>query len=169
MSFDSTRPLTNGHVVGGEEVNMERLNNALYFAVKSTENNAFHGDQLLGYKESSHSGFWSDLGNVLTWKNKSEVAAVALKLAKLDGLDVRAPNANIINLMGLITNELNFQLVAGSKLIGSLSADSINRQNFVESEVTRRYNKMLHPPLTYLGDAFQYRTVDGKFNVSSRL
>ena len=23
---------------------------------------------------------------------------------------------------------------------------------------------MLHPPLTYLGDAFQYRTVDGKFN-----
>ena len=23
---------------------------------------------------------------------------------------------------------------------------------------------MLHPPLTYLGDAFQYRTADGKFN-----
>lgn len=27
-----------------------------------------------------------------------------------------------------------------------------------------KYNKMLHPPLTYLGDAFQYRTADGKFN-----
>ena len=26
------------------------------------------------------------------------------------------------------------------------------------------YNKMLHPPLTYLGDAFQYRAPDGKFN-----
>ncbi|KAJ9424436.1 heme peroxidase-domain-containing protein [Fusarium oxysporum] len=27
-----------------------------------------------------------------------------------------------------------------------------------------KYDKMLHPPLTYLGDAFQYRTADGKFN-----
>ena len=30
--------------------------------------------------------------------------------------------------------------------------------------MTEKYNKMLHPPLTYLGDAFQYRTADGKFN-----
>lgn len=27
-----------------------------------------------------------------------------------------------------------------------------------------KYDKMLHPPLTYLGDAFQYRAPDGKFN-----
>ena len=168
MSFDSTRPLTNGHVVGGEKVDMDGLNNALLHAVKNSENDTFHGDQLLGHKESSHSGLLSDLGKVLTWKNKSEVGTVALKLAKFDGLDVRAPNGDRTNLLRLVTNEFYFQIVAGSKLISSLPADSIARQNFVESEVTRRYNKMLHPPLTYLGDAFQYRTADGKFNVSSR-
>ena len=27
-----------------------------------------------------------------------------------------------------------------------------------------KYEKMLHPPLTYLGDAFQYRASDGRFN-----
>ena len=42
----------------------------------------------------------------------------------------------------------------------------MNRAKFVEREVVKKYEKMLHPPLTYLGDAFQYRTADGKFNVS---
>lgn len=27
-----------------------------------------------------------------------------------------------------------------------------------------KYDKMLHPPLTYLGDAFKYRQADGKYN-----
>jgi hypothetical protein len=42
--------------------------------------------------------------------------------------------------------------------------DSRARAGFTESQVQAKYDKMLHPPLTYLGDAFQYRTVDGKFN-----
>ena len=34
----------------------------------------------------------------------------------------------------------------------------------MESQVKSKFERMLHPPLTYLGDAFQYRTADGKFN-----
>lgn len=60
-------------------------------------------------------------------------------------------------------------MVAGSQLVGSLPADSANRAAFIETGVVDKYEKMLHPPLTYLGDAFQYRTADGKFNVSLRL
>ena len=34
----------------------------------------------------------------------------------------------------------------------------------IQGGVRDKYEKMLHPPLTYLGDAFQYRAPDGKFN-----
>lgn len=34
----------------------------------------------------------------------------------------------------------------------------------MEDQVKQKYDKMLHPPFTYLGDAFQYRAADGKFN-----
>lgn len=49
-------------------------------------------------------------------------------------------------------------------MIGALSDDSDRRAAFVESQVKSKFEKMLHPPLTYLGDAFQYRAADGKFN-----
>ena len=56
------------------------------------------------------------------------------------------------------------QVKAGAGLIGALSNDSDRRAAFMESQVKGKFEKMLHPPLTYLGDAFQYRTADGKFN-----
>ena len=48
--------------------------------------------------------------------------------------------------------------------MGSLPENGKARNFLTKSQVTAKYNKMLHPPLTYLGDAFQYRTADGKFN-----
>lgn len=53
---------------------------------------------------------------------------------------------------------------AGASLIASLSNDSKVRRSVIESQVKSKYYKMLHPPLTYLGDAFQYRQADGKYN-----
>lgn len=90
MSFESTKPLTNGHAVGGGAVNFEVLNIALNSAVKSTENNVFHGDQRMEYQQKSQSGLWSDIKNVVTWKNTSEIAAVAVKKVKDGQLDVRS-------------------------------------------------------------------------------
>ncbi|KAF5587632.1 linoleate diol synthase [Fusarium subglutinans] len=49
-------------------------------------------------------------------------------------------------------------------IAGSLSDYSVQRQKLIDGQVKDKYDKMLHPPLTYLGDAFQYRTADGKFN-----
>ena len=54
--------------------------------------------------------------------------------------------------------------VAAAQLVGSISNDSRLRAKLIEGEVMNKYEKMLHPPLTYLGDAFQYRAADGKFN-----
>lgn len=53
---------------------------------------------------------------------------------------------------------------AGAQLIGFMSNDSEARAKFIESQVKTKYDRMLHPPLTYLGDAFKYRAADGKFN-----
>ena len=53
---------------------------------------------------------------------------------------------------------------AGASLVGSMPNDSKIRQALIASQVKAKYDKMLHPPLTYLGDAFQYRQADGKFN-----
>ena len=45
-----------------------------------------------------------------------------------------------------------------------MSNDSETRSKLIESQVKSKYEKMLHPPPKYLGDAFQYRAADGKFN-----
>lgn len=45
-----------------------------------------------------------------------------------------------------------------------MSNDSKLRAKLAEGNVKGKYEKMLHPPLTYLGDAFSYRAADGKFN-----
>ena len=56
------------------------------------------------------------------------------------------------------------QIKSGAELVGALSNNSKARAKLIESQVEGKYEKMLHPPLTYLGDAFQYRAADGKFN-----
>lgn len=52
----------------------------------------------------------------------------------------------------------------GAKLVASMSNDSKLRGKLIEGSVKTKYERMLHPPLTYLGSAFKYRTADGKFN-----
>lgn len=56
------------------------------------------------------------------------------------------------------------KVVGAAQLVGSMPNDSKTRDKLVQSQVQTKYDKMLHPPLTYLGDAFQYRAADGKFN-----
>ena len=51
-----------------------------------------------------------------------------------------------------------------AELVGSMPNNSKLRSKLLEKGVKEKYDKMLHPPLTYLGDAFQYRAPDGKFN-----
>ena len=65
-------------------------------------------------------------------------------------------------LVRLTTNFV--QVKWGAGLIAALPNDSNRRAAFIESQVKSKFERMLHPPLTYLGDAFQYRAVDGKFN-----
>jgi hypothetical protein len=53
-----------------------------------------------------------------------------------------------------------------AQLVASMANDSKIREALIQSNVKSKYDMMLHPPLTYLGDAFQYRSADGKFYVS---
>lgn len=51
-----------------------------------------------------------------------------------------------------------------AQLGASLPTNSLQRENVTRDQVKAKYDKMLHPPLTYLGDAFKYRQADGKYN-----
>lgn len=56
------------------------------------------------------------------------------------------------------------QVTSAAEVVASFPNDSKARSQIIQAQVQSRYDKMLHPPLTYLGDAFQYRAPDGKFN-----
>lgn len=56
------------------------------------------------------------------------------------------------------------------KLIGitaSLPAGSKNRLKLTHKIIDGLWNSLQHPPLSYLGDQFEYRTPDGSNNVST--
>ncbi|KAK7965797.1 uncharacterized protein PG986_000074 [Apiospora aurea] len=96
----------------------------------------FHGDDLIG------TSTWQDVKAALQPKNWPSLGRIAEGVIHGTGLDGQA----------------------AATVAGSLSNYSTLRQDFINQGVKDKYDKMLHPPLTYLGDAFQYRTADGKFN-----
>ncbi|KAK6081877.1 Psi-producing oxygenase C (Linoleate diol synthase) [Seiridium cupressi] len=102
----------------------------------------FHGDNLIGDAIVPKVGLWGDLKAVFQSSNWPALTKVADGLINGGGLDLQS----------------------AATIAGGLSDYSVNRQNFINDSVKNRYDKMLHPPLTYLGDAFQYRTADGRFN-----
>lgn len=87
-------------------------------------------------------GIWDDLKRVVTPKNFPEIVKVLKKLIAGGGIDLRA----------------------AAQLFGSMSINSAFRNKYIEKQVKTKYERMLHPPLSYLGGAFKYRTADGKFN-----
>ncbi|WQF74989.1 Putative hem peroxidase superfamily, hem peroxidase, animal-type [Colletotrichum destructivum] len=106
----------------------------------------FHGDSLISNKIPDKVGLLGDLTAALApsnWGAWGDIAGSLLP-ALLTGKPVDEP--------GL------------AQVAGSLSNDSTNRERLINDQVRKKYDKMLHPPLTYLGDAFQYRTADGSFN-----
>ncbi|KAI1159060.1 heme peroxidase [Nemania serpens] len=103
---------------------------------------SFRGDKLLGDGTTPKVGSWSDLEAIIAYKNWPALRKL------IDG--------------ALLRKGLDGQSLA--QIAGSLSDYSALRQKFIDQQVRSKYDAMLHPPLTYLGDCFQYRTVDGKFN-----
>jgi hypothetical protein len=102
----------------------------------------FHGDSLIGNPIIAKVGTLGDLAALVQPSNWPSLKHIVDGLLKGTGVDNQ----------GLAT------------IAGSLSNYSINRQKIIDGQVKQKYDAMLHPPLTYLGDAFQYRTADGKFN-----
>ncbi|MCJ1465543.1 hypothetical protein MMC07_004161 [Pseudocyphellaria aurata] len=49
--------------------------------------------------------------------------------------------------------------------IAKLPLNNFFSQWFMKTGVERLWGAMLHPPLSYLGDSFQYRSADGGNNV----
>lgn len=52
-------------------------------------------------------------------------------------------------------------------LTASLPRTSATRKKLSGVIVDTLWSSLQHPPLTYMGDKFQYRTPDGSYNVSS--
>jgi len=102
----------------------------------------FHGDSLISNKITQKVGLLGDLTAALTPSNWRAWGDIAGSFFSGKGPDER----------GL------------AQIAGSLSNNSAFREKFINAQVREKYDKMLHPPLSYLGDAFQYRTADGSFN-----
>ncbi|KAK0648984.1 heme peroxidase-domain-containing protein [Cercophora newfieldiana] len=124
----------------GKDGELEELNKQLNN--KDSYIPGFHGDALIGNRQVVKTGKLADLREVLTLPHLPDVLVVARKMLAGGGLDIKA----------------------GAPLIGSLPITSAVRADLVEKQVKAKYERMLHPPLTYLGGAFKYRTADGKFN-----
>ena len=92
MSFDSQTPLVNGHT-NGRTINsgktVKDLNSELDIAAKNYQSE-FHGDELLGDKQTLPTGTLLDIRDVFTWGNAKEIWVVLSKWATGQGLDVCA-------------------------------------------------------------------------------
>ncbi|KAI8668499.1 hypothetical protein NCS55_00876100 [Fusarium keratoplasticum] len=141
MSMDSQRPLQNGHARSesdrADEIAKlnEQLTSAMYLS-------GFHGDALIGDKQKLSVGILNDLKRIFTFDNAPDIIDIIVKLVTGRRVDMKT----------------------GAKLVASMSNDSKLRGKLIEGSVKTKYERMLHPPLTYLGSAFKYRTADGKFN-----
>ncbi|KAK2051536.1 linoleate diol synthase [Colletotrichum caudatum] len=102
----------------------------------------FHGDSLISNKTTKKVGLLGDVTAAIAPSNWRAWLGIARGLISRKGLDEHGV----------------------AQISGSLSNESTLREWFINFQVRQKYNKMLHPPLTYLGDAFQYRTADGSFN-----
>ncbi|KAF7560121.1 hypothetical protein G7046_g4030 [Stylonectria norvegica] len=148
MSSDTQRPLFNGGIGPARsrmlESEIDKLNELLDKATYLAE---FHGDALIGDK-SRPDGIVANLQNLfadvrkLSFGNIPEFTTLFTRLLLGKGVDMQA----------------------GAEIVASLSNDSNLRAGLIQDSVAGKYERMLHPPLSYLGDAFKYRTADGKFN-----
>ncbi|KAH7329412.1 putative prostaglandin G/H synthase 2/cyclooxygenase 2, pgh2/cox2 [Stachybotrys elegans] len=102
----------------------------------------FRGDNLIGNQLVPKVGLWDDFITAVQPANWPSLGRAVTGYLSGTGVDSQS----------LAT------------IAGSLSNYSVKRQELIDGQVKDKYDKMLHPPLTYLGDAFQYRTADGKFN-----
>ncbi|CZS85760.1 unnamed protein product [Fusarium graminearum] len=140
----NTNGYANGHANGrtsGPEwdAKIQKLNGELREAKYLA---GFHGDALIGDITRPGVKWWTDLRSILTFQHLPAIKNVLVHYIKTKTLD----KTNL------------------AELVGSISNDSLLRAKFIETEVKNKYERMLHPPITYLGDAFKYRTPDGKFN-----
>ena len=51
------------------------------------------------------------------------------------------------------------------KLVAGLPSHSKTRVDLTNSFIDELWNNLQHPPLSYLGDKYQYRQADGSYNV----
>ncbi|KAK1777626.1 heme peroxidase-domain-containing protein [Copromyces sp. CBS 386.78] len=138
-SSGEQRPLGGHANKDSGNAELQKLNEALS---KQRYLAGFHGDALIGDKVVPKVGLKDDMVRIMELKNVPSMAAVLANYLKGNGLDIKA----------------------GASLIASMSNNSVARNEFIEEQVKIKYDRMLHPPLSYLGDAFKYRTADGKFN-----
>ncbi|KAK6220812.1 hypothetical protein LQW54_001730 [Pestalotiopsis sp. IQ-011] len=127
-----------------QEEDLMQLTLQLRNKKENDKNAKFHGDNLIGNPTLPQIGWLKDLVTLLQLKNWPALGKVA------DGL--------------LKSSFRDLDVLDAATIAGSLDTYSPLREYLVNRQVKDKYDRMLHPPLTYLGNAFQYRTADGKFN-----
>ncbi|KAF3903067.1 hypothetical protein ABW21_db0201283 [Orbilia brochopaga] len=154
-SSTETLGLANGRASSsttGTHLNIDALNAQLE-SRKTNRKSHYkdsHGDPLLQEERPPVGSYWKDLGriasNPTTWKLLAK-QIVTFGKAGVDAKDL-------------------------SSIVASLDAYGPSRAAFLQGngilvkkgQIESKWSAMLHPPLSYLGDAFQHRAVDGSFN-----
>ncbi|KAK6346772.1 hypothetical protein TWF696_006881 [Orbilia brochopaga] len=149
-----TLGLANGRASGstaGSSLDIDALNSQLQ-SKKTNRRSHYkdiHGDPLLQEERPTPGSYWKDFGRIIS-------------------------NPTSWKLLGksIITfgNGLNAKDM--SSIVASLDAYGPTRAAFLQGngilvkkgQIESKWSAMLHPPLSYLGDAFQHRAVDGSFN-----
>ena len=62
-------------------------------------------------------------------------------------------------------SDISFQMEKFIQLVCSLPSTSKFGTQFTDGLITNLWNCLRHPPLSYVGDHYQYRTADGSCNV----
>lgn len=108
--------------------------------------NAYHGD--MSYGEA----FEQPVPNTISNKLKEGVSTAIWNPRTTGGV-----------ITSLFTSQ-GLDLEKAASLAAQWKENSALRRQILNDRVTQYWDRMLHPPPSFLGDAFQYRTVDGKFN-----
>ncbi|KAK6343416.1 hypothetical protein TWF730_011005 [Orbilia blumenaviensis] len=131
--------------------NVENLNNAL--RDKSLTRIGYfkniHGDPLLVEERPPKGSILKDLVTVaFKWENWILLVKALVTFGKA------------------ITRADIARIVASLDAYGPMRAAFLQGGGLIirNGQIEAKWNGMLHPPLSYLGDAFQHRTVDGSFN-----
>jgi len=105
-------------------------------------------------------GIPEDLDIILEFVNLAKAGGYKFDIRQLPDIVFSPPPPCNINV---------FKIWSLAKLISSLPPGGITQAALIAPLAKLGWESLGHPPISYLGDEFQYRSADGSYNVNARV